>query len=72
MEPWFSRFWHTRCKQSVMNQLPTFVMENSTKKDFRKMAFNFHGSTADPNQLHISVQMNTDGVSLFHLSSFSI
>lgn len=41
MEPWFGRFWLTRirCKQSEMNQLPTFVMENSTKKDFRKMAF---------------------------------
>lgn len=41
------------------------------KERFQKNGF-FHGSTADPNQLHISVQMNTDGVSLFHLSSFSI
>lgn len=40
------------------------------KERFQKNGF-FHGSTADPNQLHISFQMNTDGVSLFHLSSFS-
>lgn len=41
------------------------------KERFQKNGF-FHGSIADPSQLHISFQMNTDGVSLFHSSSFSI
>lgn len=32
----------------------------------------FHGSNKDKAELHISLQINTDGVSLFHSSSFSI
>ena len=42
------------------------------KERFGKDGF-FHGSTAEQQgELHVSLQMNTDGVSLFHSSNFSI
>ena len=44
---------------------------NLYKERFGKDGF-FHQSPTKDGQLHISFQLNTDGVSLFHSSTFSI
>lgn len=72
---------------TLLHQIWDYKASRSTKDDemisdisdgklyrerFRKDGY-FHGSTSkDIGQLHISFQINTDGVSLFHSSTFSI
>lgn len=51
-----------------INQILSQVLNDYSRKNESFQRTVFHGNTADPSQLYVSFQVNTDGVSLFHES----